>query len=134
MKVVVDLTRCEGYGQCAFLAPDVFRMRSDEALTYEAEPDDAQREAILRAEAACPVQAIKADGFARAGAAATSAAAAAAASAGARGVFAGAAAVPAQRTSRRGITGHGRGVPAQRPHRDRGRVAGRAAGGGGPAR
>jgi NADPH-dependent 2,4-dienoyl-CoA reductase/sulfur reductase-like enzyme/ferredoxin len=63
MRVVVDLTRCQGYGQCAFLAPDVFRMRGDEVLMYETEPDDAQREAIARAEAACPVQAIRADGF-----------------------------------------------------------------------
>jgi NADPH-dependent 2,4-dienoyl-CoA reductase/sulfur reductase-like enzyme/ferredoxin len=68
MKVVVDLTRCQGYGQCAFLAPDVFRMRGDEVLMYETEPDDARREAVLRAEAACPVQAIRADGFASAGA------------------------------------------------------------------
>ena len=35
---------------------------------YEAEPDDAQRELISRAEAACTVHAIRADGFARAGA------------------------------------------------------------------
>ncbi|MGQ4417029.1 ferredoxin, partial [Streptomyces sp. SAS_269] len=25
MRIVVDLSRCEGYAQCAFLAPDVFR-------------------------------------------------------------------------------------------------------------
>jgi NADPH-dependent 2,4-dienoyl-CoA reductase/sulfur reductase-like enzyme/ferredoxin len=60
MRVVVDLTRCQGYGQCAFLAPDVFRMRGEEVLMYDTEPDDAQRDAILRAEAACPVQAIRA--------------------------------------------------------------------------
>src|SRR5580658_2349202 len=90
MRVVVDLTRCEGYGQCAFLAPDVFRMRSDEALMYETEPDDAQREAISRAEAACPVQAIKVGGFARAGTQAQASAAPAAA-------------VPVQRAPRSGI-------------------------------
>jgi NADPH-dependent 2,4-dienoyl-CoA reductase/sulfur reductase-like enzyme/ferredoxin len=111
MRVVVDLTRCEGYGQCAFLAPDVFRMRGDEALMYEAEPDDAQREAILRAEAACPVQAIKAGGFARAGAAeprpavsaSAPAAAARAAAAAAAAAVPATAAVPAQRTSRSGV-------------------------------
>jgi NADPH-dependent 2,4-dienoyl-CoA reductase/sulfur reductase-like enzyme/ferredoxin len=63
MRVVVDLTRCQGYGQCAFLAPDAFRMRGHEILMYEAEPDDAHRDAILRAEAACPVQAIRTDRF-----------------------------------------------------------------------
>ncbi|MGW0770678.1 FAD-dependent oxidoreductase [Streptomyces sp. NPDC002676] len=58
MKIVVDLTRCQGYAQCAFAAPDVFVIRGDEALLYDTDPDDAQREKIARAAAACPVQAI----------------------------------------------------------------------------
>jgi NADPH-dependent 2,4-dienoyl-CoA reductase/sulfur reductase-like enzyme/ferredoxin len=87
MRVVVDLTRCQGYGQCAFLAPDVFRMRGDEVLMYETEPDDAQRAAIARAEAACPVQAIRADRFGSAAASGP-------------GVAASRAAVPAQRALR----------------------------------
>jgi ferredoxin len=58
MRVVVDLSRCEGYAQCAFLAPDAFRMHGEEALMYDPEPDDAQRDRVLRAAAACPVQAI----------------------------------------------------------------------------
>ena len=61
MRLVVNLTRCEGFGQCAFLAPDVFRMRGAEALWDNPEPDDAQRERVLRAAAACPVQAIRVD-------------------------------------------------------------------------
>jgi ferredoxin len=61
MRVVVNLTRCQGYAQCAFLAPDVFRMRGDEALMYDPQPDEAQRERVLRAAAACPVQAIRVD-------------------------------------------------------------------------
>jgi NADPH-dependent 2,4-dienoyl-CoA reductase/sulfur reductase-like enzyme/ferredoxin len=61
MKIVVDLTRCQGYAQCAFAAPDVFAMRGDEALLYDPAPDDAQREKITRAAAACPVQAIVLD-------------------------------------------------------------------------
>ncbi|MFD7618398.1 FAD-dependent oxidoreductase [Streptomyces sp. NPDC059802] len=58
MKIVVDLTRCQGYAQCAFAAPDVFAMRGDEALLYDPDPDPAQREKVARAAAACPVQAI----------------------------------------------------------------------------
>jgi 3-phenylpropionate/trans-cinnamate dioxygenase ferredoxin reductase component len=58
MKVVVDLTRCQGYAQCAFAAPEVFAMRGDEALLYDSAPDEGQRAKIERAVAACPVQAI----------------------------------------------------------------------------
>lgn len=61
MRVAVNLTRCQGYAQCAFHAPDVFRMRGDEALLYDPEPDEAQRERVLRAAAACPVQALRVD-------------------------------------------------------------------------
>ena len=43
MRVVVDLTRCQGYAQCAFAAPDVFAMQSGDALTYDCAPDDALR-------------------------------------------------------------------------------------------
>src|SRR5436305_6326187 len=58
MRMVVDLNRCQGYAQCCFLAPNAFRLLGEEALMYDPEPDDAQREHILRAAAACPVQAI----------------------------------------------------------------------------
>ena len=59
MRVVVDLTRCQGYAQCAFAAPGVFKMRFADALQYDPAPDDAERERVLRAAAACPVQAIR---------------------------------------------------------------------------
>ncbi|WP_245674645.1 FAD-dependent oxidoreductase [Herbidospora cretacea] len=63
VRVVVDLTRCQGYGQCVFLAPEVFRMR-EEVLLYDLEPAADQREHLLRAAAACPVQAIHLDSVA----------------------------------------------------------------------
>ncbi|MEU8006098.1 ferredoxin [Catellatospora sp. NPDC049111] len=58
MRVVVDLSRCQGYAQCAFLAPDAFRMYGEEALMYDPNPDESQRDQVLRAAAACPLQAI----------------------------------------------------------------------------
>ena len=58
MRVVVDLNRCLGYAQCVFLAPSVFRLNGEEALQYDPNPDDAMRQKVLRAAAACPVQAI----------------------------------------------------------------------------
>ncbi|MDP9848564.1 ferredoxin [Streptosporangium lutulentum] len=61
MRIVVDLNRCEGYAQCAFLAPDVFTMHGEEALMYTPHAGDAQREHVMRAAAACPVQAILVD-------------------------------------------------------------------------
>jgi len=61
MRLVVDLTRCQGYGQCVFAAPEVFRMPGAEALLYESNPADEQREKILRAAAVCPVRAIVVD-------------------------------------------------------------------------
>jgi ferredoxin len=61
MRVVVDLTLCQGYAQCAFLAPDTFKLAGDEALMYVPEPGDDQAERVVRAAKACPVQAIFVD-------------------------------------------------------------------------
>ena len=61
MKIVVDLSVCQGYAQCAFLAPDAFRIYGEEALLYDPQPDDQLRERVRQAAAACPVQAISAE-------------------------------------------------------------------------
>lgn len=61
LRLVVDLNRCQGYAQCAFLAPDVFAMHGDEGLLYDPEAEEAQRERVAQAVAACPVQAILVD-------------------------------------------------------------------------
>lgn len=58
MRVVVDLNRCQSYAQCCFLAPNAFKLHGEEALLYNPSPDDSEREQVLRAAAACPVQAI----------------------------------------------------------------------------
>lgn len=58
VRLAVDLNRCEAYAQCCFLAPNVFELHGEEALWYDPEPSDAERDRVLRAAAACPVQAI----------------------------------------------------------------------------
>ncbi len=58
MQILVDLNRCQLYAQCCFLAPDVFRLESEEVLVYQPSPDDALRERVLGAAAACPMKAI----------------------------------------------------------------------------
>lgn len=58
IRLVVDLNQCQAYAQCCFLAPSVFELHGEEALWYDPAPDEAQREHVLRAAAACPVQAI----------------------------------------------------------------------------
>ncbi|MET9700878.1 ferredoxin [Streptomyces sp. NPDC006529] len=68
MRLVVDLNRCQGYAQCAFLAPDVFAMHGDEGLLYDPHAEAAQRERVAQAAAACPVQAILVDELDLAGA------------------------------------------------------------------
>ncbi|WP_328390277.1 ferredoxin [Streptomyces sp. NBC_00400] len=58
MQIVVDLTRCQGYAQCVFLAPEVFELHGEEGLLYAPDVPDDQVERVRRAAAACPVQAI----------------------------------------------------------------------------
>jgi ferredoxin len=58
MRVQVDLNRCQLYAQCCFLAPSVFKLEGEEALTYHTCPDEALRERVLQAAASCPMQAI----------------------------------------------------------------------------
>ncbi|MFI6777041.1 ferredoxin [Nocardia sp. NPDC050412] len=58
MRIVVDLNKCLGYAQCVPLAPDVLKLLGDEALAYDPNPVESQRQRVLRAAAACPVQAI----------------------------------------------------------------------------
>jgi ferredoxin len=61
VRLVVDLNRCQGYAQCAFLAPDVFAMHGEESLLYDPQAEEERRDEVARAVAACPVQAILVD-------------------------------------------------------------------------
>ncbi|WP_328334771.1 FAD-dependent oxidoreductase [Streptomyces sp. NBC_00455] len=66
MRVVVDLARCQSYGQCVFAAPEIFELTGGpealaagpEVLEYDSAPDERLRRHAERARAACPVQAI----------------------------------------------------------------------------
>ena len=57
-RLVVDLNRCQSYGQCVFAAPTVFRFHGMESLEYDYAPDASSWVEVRRAAAACPVQAI----------------------------------------------------------------------------
>ncbi|MFM2411863.1 MAG: hypothetical protein RLZZ587_196 [Actinomycetota bacterium] len=58
IKVDVDMTKCQHYGQCVFEAPDVFKLNADDKLEYIAEVDDAERGNVEAAIDVCPMQAI----------------------------------------------------------------------------
>ncbi|MEV7776977.1 ferredoxin [Kitasatospora sp. NPDC088351] len=58
MRTVVDLTRCQGYAQCVFLAPGVYQLHGEEGLLYAPAVPDDQVGRVRQAAAACPVQAI----------------------------------------------------------------------------
>ena len=58
IKVDVDMTKCQHYGQCVFEAPDVFKLNADDKLEYVAEVDDSERANVEAAIDVCPMQAI----------------------------------------------------------------------------
>ena len=62
-KVIVDWNLCQDHGQCAFAAPDVFRIGDDgRMVVLVEEPDESLRGAVEDAADVCPVQAITISG------------------------------------------------------------------------
>jgi ferredoxin len=61
MHIVVDYNLCEGHGQCILAAPDVFDLPDDveQVVLLNPNPPEEQRDAIVRATAMCPAQAIQ---------------------------------------------------------------------------
>jgi ferredoxin len=59
VRIIVDLVRCQSYGQCVYAAPAVFRFNGEASLEFDYAPGEELREAVERAVAACPVQAIR---------------------------------------------------------------------------
>jgi ferredoxin len=59
MKVVADLSRCQGYANCLDAAPEVYDLGdNDQVVIKLEEPGADQVEAARRGAALCPVQAI----------------------------------------------------------------------------
>lgn len=58
IKIKVDMSQCQRYGQCVFEAPQVFRLNDNDDLEYTAEADDSERKNVENALDICPMQAI----------------------------------------------------------------------------
>ncbi|WP_301149820.1 ferredoxin [Mycobacterium simiae] len=62
MRIVVDRTRCASTGMCEALAPDVFEIGDDGALTIVQEsPAEDRRAQMESACMDCPTQALRID-------------------------------------------------------------------------
>jgi ferredoxin len=59
IRVEVDMTKCQHYGQCVFEAPTVFKLNAEDKLEYVAEVDDSELDNIEAAVDICPMQAIR---------------------------------------------------------------------------
>ncbi|MGE0216273.1 ferredoxin [Mycolicibacterium sp.] len=60
MHIDVDYTLCEGHGQCLLAAPDVFDLPdgADRVVVLDSDPPDRDHDAVVRAAAMCPAQAL----------------------------------------------------------------------------
>ena len=61
MNVTADYTLCEGHGQCLLAAPNVFDLPdgSEQVVITDAHPPATEYEAVVRAAAMCPAQALR---------------------------------------------------------------------------
>lgn len=61
MDITVDYNLCEGHGQCLLAAPDVFDLPDgvDQVVVLTPDPPEEMRDAIVRAAATCPAQALR---------------------------------------------------------------------------
>ena len=57
LRVVIDRDQCVGFGDCVKEAPDGFKLDADTVAVFVT-PDAVERERLLRACDACPVDAI----------------------------------------------------------------------------
>lgn len=57
LRIVIDREQCVGFGDCAKEAPEGFELDDDTVATFR-DPEAVERERLLRACDACPVDAI----------------------------------------------------------------------------
>ena len=58
IKVKVDMDKCQHYGQCVFVAPNIFKLNAEDKLEYLATTDDSEKSNVIAAADVCPMQAI----------------------------------------------------------------------------
>lgn len=57
LRIRIDRTLCVGFGECVDAAPEAFRLDGDDVVEFLA-PERVDRERLLRACQACPVDAL----------------------------------------------------------------------------
>jgi ferredoxin len=64
MRVIVDLSRCQGYANCVQSAPNIFDLDedTDQAVVLKADPPAELHDAARNAALSCPAQAITIEG------------------------------------------------------------------------
>ncbi|HWH27990.1 MAG TPA: ferredoxin [Mycobacteriales bacterium] len=63
MRIVLDSTKCSSLGMCESVAPDVFEVGDDGALTVlDSTPPEHRRAEMEQAVAACPTGALSIEG------------------------------------------------------------------------
>ncbi|MCV7151311.1 ferredoxin [Mycolicibacterium pyrenivorans] len=60
MHITADYDLCAGHGQCLLAAPDVFDLPdgAEQVVILDADPAPSERDAVVRAAAMCPAQAL----------------------------------------------------------------------------
>lgn len=64
MKMLLDVDRCEGHGECVVAAPEIFELDDDgeKAVVLIAEPSEALRAKAVEAVKICPMAALQLEG------------------------------------------------------------------------